>query len=171
MSIIKYCEHCKHSKQNTSIYKLFLTNVDVNKIDNFFAGYIGGIEDSYWNKTNNCPFCDNLTQDTNLNLQEVLIVGKCSNYNPALLDAMRELKEKDVIEYELKMSQFRNQANQMDAMRQQKREDNRPRCPHCNSTNIQSIGIGERIGSVMMFGMFSKKMNKSFKCLDCKYTW
>lgn len=50
-------------------------------------------------------------------------------------------------------------------------EDNRPRCPHCNSTNIQSIGTGERIGSIMMFGMFSKKMNKSFKCLDCKYTW
>ena len=53
----------------------------------------------------------------------------------------------------------------------EKAEKNRPRCPHCNSTNIQSIGTGERIGSIMMFGMFSKKMNKSFKCLDCKYTW
>ncbi len=114
-----------------------------------------------------CPICG----ANNWITEDDETLSRVSNYNPALLDAMRELKEKDVIEYELKMSQFRNQANQMDAMRQQKREANRPRCPHCNSTNIQSIGTGERIGSIMMFGMFSKKMNKSFKCLDCKYTW
>lgn len=48
---------------------------------------------------------------------------------------------------------------------------NKPKCPHCNSTNIKPIGTGERIGSIAMLGMFSKKINKSFKCLDCKYTW
>ena len=48
---------------------------------------------------------------------------------------------------------------------------NKPKCPTCGSTNIKQITIGERIGSITMFGIFSKKINKSFKCLDCKYTW
>ena len=48
---------------------------------------------------------------------------------------------------------------------------NKPHCPTCNSTNIQKIGAGERIGSVAMLGLFSKKINKSFKCKNCGYTW
>ena len=52
-----------------------------------------------------------------------------------------------------------------------KPEDTKPKCPHCHSTNISPIGTGERMGSVMMLGLFSKKINKSFKCKNCKYTW
>lgn len=53
----------------------------------------------------------------------------------------------------------------------QERINNIPKCPHCSSVNIQPITTGERVGSIMMLGMFSKKINKSFKCLNCKYTW
>lgn len=48
---------------------------------------------------------------------------------------------------------------------------NKPKCPTCSSTNIQKIGTGERAVSVAMLGMFSKKINKSFKCKNCGYTW
>lgn len=48
---------------------------------------------------------------------------------------------------------------------------NVPKCPTCNSTNIQKIGTGERVASVAMLGIFSKKINKSFKCKNCGYTW
>ena len=81
---------------------------------------------------------------------------------------MNELKEKDVIEYELKMSQFRNQVKQQD---QNKLEPNKPKCPHCSSINIASIGTAERVGSIALWGIFSKKINKSFKCNNCGYTW
>ena len=50
-------------------------------------------------------------------------------------------------------------------------KDNVPHCPHCKSTNISKIGAGERIGSIAMLGIFSKKINKSFKCKSCGYTW
>ena len=50
-------------------------------------------------------------------------------------------------------------------------EDNRPKCPNCHSTNIKSITGTERAISIMGLGVFSKKINKSFKCLNCKYTW
>lgn len=48
---------------------------------------------------------------------------------------------------------------------------NKPKCPTCSSTNIQKIGTGERVASVAMLGIFSKKINKSFKCKNCGYTW
>ena len=46
-----------------------------------------------------------------------------------------------------------------------------PKCPTCQSTNIKNIGTGERVASVAMLGLFSKKINKSFKCKNCGYTW
>lgn len=48
---------------------------------------------------------------------------------------------------------------------------NIPHCPTCNSTNIEKIGGIERGASVAMWGIFSKKINKSFKCKSCGYTW
>lgn len=48
---------------------------------------------------------------------------------------------------------------------------NKPKCPTCNSTNVKKIGGLERAGSVYMFGIFSKKINKSFECKNCGYTW
>lgn len=53
--------------------------------------------------------------------------------------------------------------------------DNPPKsqikCPTCSSTNVQKISTGERAISVAMLGLLSKKINKSFKCKDCGYTW
>lgn len=48
---------------------------------------------------------------------------------------------------------------------------NKPKCPTCSSTNVQKIGTGERVASVATLGIFSKKINKSFKCKSCGYTW
>lgn len=48
---------------------------------------------------------------------------------------------------------------------------NKPKCPTCQSTDIQKIGTGERIASVAALGIFSKKINKSSKCKNCGYTW
>ncbi|RKI76655.1 hypothetical protein D7V90_20620 [bacterium 1xD42-87] len=45
------------------------------------------------------------------------------------------------------------------------------KCPTCQSTNAQKIGTGERVVSVATMGIFSKKINKSFKCKSCGYTW
>lgn len=46
-----------------------------------------------------------------------------------------------------------------------------PKCPTCNSTMVEQISGVERGASVFMFGLFSKKINKSFKCKNCGYTW
>lgn len=49
--------------------------------------------------------------------------------------------------------------------------EHQPKCPTCQSTNIQKIGATERVVSVATLGIFSKKINKSFKCKNCGYTW
>lgn len=46
-----------------------------------------------------------------------------------------------------------------------------PKCPTCRSANIHKISTGERMVSVGVLGLFSKKINKSFKCNVCGYTW
>ncbi len=48
---------------------------------------------------------------------------------------------------------------------------NTPKCPTCQSTNIQKIGKLEHAASVGVFGIFSKKINKTFKCDNCGYSW
>lgn len=46
-----------------------------------------------------------------------------------------------------------------------------PKCPTCGSTNIRKMGGVERGASIWAFGIFSKKINKTFKCNNCGYTW
>ena len=46
-----------------------------------------------------------------------------------------------------------------------------PKCPTCHSTNIRKMGRIERGASIYAFGIFSKKINKTFKCQNCGYTW
>lgn len=48
---------------------------------------------------------------------------------------------------------------------------NVPKCPTCGSLNVRHISGGERVASVGFFGIFSKKINKTFKCGNCGYTW
>ena len=46
-----------------------------------------------------------------------------------------------------------------------------PKCPTCQSTNIRKMCGIERGTSIYAFGIFSKKVNKTFKCQNCGYTW
>lgn len=46
-----------------------------------------------------------------------------------------------------------------------------PVCPTCHSKNVQPISGIERGASIIGIGIFSKKINKSYKCKHCGYTW
>lgn len=48
---------------------------------------------------------------------------------------------------------------------------NVPKCPTCGSTNIRKMGSIERGASILTFGIFSKKINKTFKCQNCGMTF
>jgi ribosomal protein L37AE/L43A len=64
-------------------------------------------------------------------------------------------------------------ARQLERELAEERAHPKPKCPTCGSTNVSRIGGLERGISVAMWGLFSKKINKSFKCNNpqCGYTW
>lgn len=81
---------------------------------------------------------------------------------------MIKLKQDNPIEFQLKMAQFKNQVQQQKSVTS---SSNKPKCPTCGSTNIRKIGGVERGASIAAFGIFSRKINKTFKCDNCGYTW
>lgn len=85
------------------------------------------------------------------------------------LMAMSRLHETDIIDYNLKMSQFKSQMEQQ--KESDKKRSNQVSCPYCNSTNVKKIGGAERLVSVGTLGLFSKKINKNFKCGNCGGTF
>lgn len=44
-------------------------------------------------------------------------------------------------------------------------------CPYCQSTDTKKISGTERVLSIATLGLFSNKINKSFKCNNCKGTF
>lgn len=136
------------------------------KMDTSLCGYMP-------NNKSICQRCGTPLEIINITDDDFWVIRHTSK-DINFLEAMIKLHDEDIIAYEEKMSTFR--ANdpwwqEQHGLKQKVEEDNRPKCPHCHSTNISTISTGERMGSVMFFGLFSKKINKSFKCNDCKYTW
>ncbi|MBD5394380.1 MAG: hypothetical protein HDR71_08930 [Lachnospiraceae bacterium] len=105
--------------------------------------------------------------DTGISHDELMIIRKISSDN-AFLDAMIELKKTDIIEYNLKMSQFRAQVNQQI----QQQETNKPKCPTCGSTNLKKISGLSKAGSVAMWGVFAAgRTSKTWHCNKCGTEW
>ncbi len=84
-------------------------------------------------------------------------ISNQSNFVQAMID----LKQKDIIEYEFKMSHFRNQVEQQKNNQMQK--DKITKCPKCNSTNIQIV---KRKWSLLM-GFATNKVDRI--CVNCKH--
>lgn len=83
-----------------------------------------------------------------------------------IIDAMIELKQKDIIEYGLKLSQFEAQARQLHANRVQASQANAVKCPRCGST---AVTAGKR-GYSLITGFIGsgKTVNR---CAKCGHKW
>lgn len=112
--------------------------------------------------------CDGLMVDTGIRFDDYLIISKISD-DDNFLQAMIDLKEKDIIEYNLKMSQFKSQLEQQKSSKTQ--NDNRPKCPTCGSTNIEKISTTKKVVGGAMFGLFSSDVRNSMHCKNCGAKW
>ena len=50
-------------------------------------------------------------------------------------------------------------------------QQNMPKCPTCNSTNIQKISATSKAVNTVAFGLLGTKRHKTFHCNNCKYEW
>lgn len=145
---LKICPTCKKEKIKDGIYR---------------NGYI----DFYIDTATKCPYGHPIIM-TSMPDDDFIILSKISD-STDFYDAMIKLHDDDIIEYELKMSQFRSQVEAQEAEAERKKiEDSKPRCPYCNSTNLTKVSGTSRFASTLMFGIGSKKIGKQWKCNNCK---
>ena len=121
---------------------------------------------------NPCPVC----KSTNTLIDEDMDILQQLRCSQNLIDAMIKLRDNDIIEYELKMSQFRTQYEQQQSLKQAQgkqsdESDNHPKCPTCGSTNIEKISVGKKLGGGFLFGIFSSDVRNTMHCKDCGAKW
>lgn len=82
--------------------------------------------------------------------------------DPSFMQAMEDLKQKDPIEFQLKLSQFKTQVEQQESSD----NSNKVSCPKCGCTDI---GVTNR-GYSIIWGFIGsgKSMNV---CKKCGYKW
>lgn len=142
----------------------FCKNCKENNMPPIGSGYLNLI-DSYDKKI--CPQCGNPLVSVPLTGDELYIITDIS-HDSDFLEAMIKLKQDDIIDYNLKMAQFRNQLEQQNQSKVVE-DDNQVKCPYCNSTDVKKISGTSKVGSVALFGIFAMgKVSKNYHCNNCK---
>lgn len=161
--VIYFCKSCSETGDNNRNLKYYS-----DEQLNYKKGYI--YEDIAKDNTSVCPYCGGELLKADISEEDYVLLGKATNNNRQLLDAMVDLHKKDLVEYELKMSQFRNQYEQVQqAQRQESSSNNLPKCPYCNSTDLKKISGLSKAGSVALWGVFAiGKVSKQWHCNNCK---
>ena len=105
----------------------------------------------------NCTDCGTKLTHTNVTAEEMFLIERTSK-DKDFINAMIELKKNDIIEYQVRISQFRQQAKADGCYTSpaQKREQNLPKCPTCGSTNIKKISASRKMLGAIGFGLLSK---------------
>ncbi|MCM1237321.1 MAG: hypothetical protein NC489_45215 [Ruminococcus flavefaciens] len=145
-------------EKQAKYYKNF---VGIYKTGNFPADYNEKLDQLI------CPFCNSKLVDTNFPHDDFTLIGKVTDWNRQVLDAMMELHENDPIEYQLKLNQFKQQQEQQDMAEQRRRNENKVHCPYCNSVNVKKISATSKAVNTALFGIFGTKRNKQWHCEKC----
>ena len=107
-------------------------------------------------------------EQLNLPADDIITLARISNDNN-FLQSMNDLYNKDVIEYNLKLSQFKtNTEQQKQATIQQhnQSQSNLPHCPKCGSTAISTVNRGFSI----VTGFIGSGSPRNV-CQKCGYKW
>ena len=111
----------------------------------------------------NCPDCNSILRDTGMTYEEYSKQPQPSS-DSLILKKLQELKETDPVKYEIAMMKYKQKL----AKDFHQQEQNIPKCPICQSTNIHKISTANKVGSVALIGLFSVgHISKTFKCDNC----
>ena len=83
-----------------------------------------------------CPICADKLENINFPFEDLKILTSISN-DVRLYQSMIQLYNDDIIEYELKMGQFKTQYEQQESIKQMQEEvKTKPKCPRCGNTSF-----------------------------------
>lgn len=169
MAKIFFCPHCGNKLHLSSDADLVQYKNGVCKYCDFIGDFIdvGLSNDEFFSQIDDYATQKNIDIDATFeNMWRARIEMFNIDQDPrfdwdASLKSMKE-KDKELLEADL---QFKARQNA------KKAAANTLHCPTCGSTNIKKLDVVDRAVSVGFFGIFSNKINKSFKCKDCGCTW
>ena len=109
---------------------------------------------------------------------------RCISKDREFLAAMNELRNNDIIAYKERIAKYKkiyeethkplseqdvdySNPKTQTTQHQSAPQTNKIQCPYCKSINTKKITAMDRIGSNIMFGLFSKKRNKEWHCNEC----
>lgn len=167
MNKLFYCNHCVNCKQTftKNIKTKSGKNIELtdSSITNGFIEFQSNTISSF-----NCPKCHNSIQELSLTIDEWEILKQVSTDSNFIL-AMDKLKQDDVIEFNLKLTQFKSQPQQQESAPQP--TPNIPKCPTCGSTNVKKISGTKRWVGTGLFGIASSDLEKVMQCKSCGAKW
>lgn len=144
MSYVKFCKNCYDNNEK------------------IFHGYIGGLKDECYT----CPMCKSNLIDIEITTEDYMIIDKISD-DVSFLEAMIDLKKKDPIEYQLKISQFKTQVQQQEQVEKSRVEEkDAVRCPKCGSSAIQTVNRGFSFWTGFLGSGSPRNV-----CQKCGYKW
>lgn len=97
------------------------------------------------------------------------MVLKEISLDPQFMLAMDKLKAENIVEFNLKISQFKSNTQQSTSMSSQ--PSGIPKCPTCGSTDIKKISGGKRWLTTGIFGLASSDVGKTMQCNSCGAKW
>lgn len=110
-----------------------------------------------------CHICGEKVIDLKMSRADYIVLTDITD-DPKFIESMIQLQESDIVEYNLKMSQFRTQVQQQENSRAQ--AANTVKCPRCGSTNITA---GQR-GFSLLTGFVGSGRTVN-RCANCGYKW
>lgn len=175
MSKVSICPKCvkelgyvaERQRKITALGKVMYENNPSN-----YTGY--WICDEYGPDGNKCMKCGGELEETNLENRELMYIQRISK-NPDYILAMNDLKGKDIIEFESKMENIRQQLSDRDnqakvqretQQKTEEKEANQVKCPKCGSTQI---GVTNR-GYSLLSGFIGSGSARNV-CQNCGYKW
>ena len=123
--------------------------------------------------TTECPEClCPLTKEHISQIPDGSLVKTISS-DEVFMNEMVRLYKNDPIEYQLRIQQFKTQLQQQEQINRQQKSstDNVPKCPTCQSADIEKISLGKKAIGGAMFGLFSSNVRKTMHCKNCGYKW
>ena len=108
------------------------------------------------------------TEHLNMPKDDIITLARISN-DEHFLQSMSDLYSKDIIEYNLKLSQFKTNAEQQkqaSIQQHQQSQTNLPRCPKCGSASISTVNRGFSI----ITGFIGSGSPRNI-CQKCGYKW
>ena len=134
-----------------------------------------------FNKEDICPVCniplitvpfftgrkiDNLGgEDRDKYIEEItgqklnpIMVQKRKDYLKKIYNEQKEILQKRI---------KKSEESRINEYQQKYLAEHNIHCPYCNSSNVTKIGTVNRVVSVGMFGLASKKLGKQWHCNNC----